>query len=136
LIGVGSNFDFFAGADGEYIDLNGSNGTDGTLETLQVFAPGTYTLTFSLAGNQRSDVDKTTTISLGDWWTSFDLVSSDPLMSHTYTFTTTVAGTLSFADSAGMNGEGNQNIGNVLDSVSVATAPEASTWVMLGLGFA
>jgi hypothetical protein len=49
-----------------------------------------------------------------------------------YTFTTT-GGQLDFADLAG----GNQNIGNILDNVTLTTAvPEPSTWAMMILGFA
>ena len=125
-------FDFFPG-NGGYADLNGTTGMPGTLETAPTFAAGTYTLTFDLAGNARGDVAKTTTISLGDWSAPpITLASSSPYQLYTFTFTTT-GGHLEFADS----GAGNQNIGNVLDNVSLAAAiPEISTWGMMFLGFA
>ena len=126
----GTSFDFFPG-NGGFVDLDGSTNTAGTLQTLTSFAPGKYTLTFALGGNDRGDVDKTTTISLGDFSTSITLASGAALASHTFTFTTT-GGTLSFADLPG----GNQNIGNILDNVNLATAvPEPATWAVMMLGF-
>ena len=96
------------------------------------FAPGTYTLSFDLGGNARGDVDKTTTITLGDFSKTITLGSSSALQLYTYTFTTT-GGMLDFADLAGGNG----NIGNILDNVTVMTSavPEPSTWAMMILGF-
>jgi hypothetical protein len=116
---------------GNSVDLDGSTGAAGTLQSTGSFAPGQYTLSFLLAGNMRGDVNKTTTISLGDWSTVLDLPSSSPYTLYTYTFTTT-GGKLSFAD----NAVGNQGIGNLLDNVSLATAVlELSTWTIMLLGF-
>jgi hypothetical protein len=64
-----TGFDFYPG-NGGYVDLDGSNWIAGTLETIQSFGPGTYTLTFDLSGNARGDVPKTTTVTLGDRSTS------------------------------------------------------------------
>jgi hypothetical protein len=117
---------------GNSVDLDGSTGVAGTLQSLASFGPGQYTLSFLMAGNLRGDVNKTTTISLGNWSTSLDLPSTSPYTPYSFTFSTT-GGNLSFAD----NAAGNQNIGNLLDNVSLSTAvPELSTWGMLLLGFA
>ena len=126
-----TGFNFYPG-NGGYVDLNGSNGLPGSLQTLMSFAPGTYTLSFDLGGNARGDVDKTTTITLGNFSQNITLGSSSPLQLYTYTFTTT-GGMLDFADLAGGNG----NIGNILDNVTVMTSavPEPSTWAMMILGF-
>ena len=114
------------------VDLDGSTGMAGTLQSTGFFSPGTYTLSFLLAGNMRGDVNKTTTISLGDWSTMLDLPSSSPYTLYSYTFTTT-GGMLSFSN----NTVGNQNIGNLLDNVSLADpVPELSMWAMMLLGFA
>lgn len=114
------------------VDLDGTTGMAGTLQSTGSFSPGTYTLSFLLAGNMRGDVNKTTTISLGDWSTMLDLPSSSPYTLYSYTFTTT-GGMLSFSD----NTVGNQNIGNLLDNVSLADpVPELSMWAMMLLGFA
>jgi hypothetical protein len=135
-----NGWDLFPG-NGGYVDLDGSGGGAGTLETIQSFGPGTYTLTFDLGGNDRGDVAKTTTIMLGDWSTSLTLDSSSPYTLYTYTVVTT-GGQLSFAD----DDAGNGAIGNVLDNVSLSSAtpatqsiadpaPELSTWGMILLGF-
>jgi len=125
-----TQFDLQPG-NGGYVDLNGSNGTPGTLQTDASFAAGTYTLSFDLAGNARNDVAKTTVISLGSFSQSITLDSSDPFHLYTFTFSTN-GGQLSFSDQAAGNG----NIGNLLDNVTLATAiPEAKTWAMVGLGF-
>jgi hypothetical protein len=127
-------FNFYPG-NGGYVDLNGSNGVPGSLQTLMTFASGSYTLSFDLGGNARGDVDKTTTIMLGDFSQSITLGSNGALQPHTYTFTTT-GGVLDFADLAGGNG----NIGNILDNVTLTSGvtsavPEPSTWAMMILGF-
>jgi hypothetical protein len=135
-----TGWDLFPG-NGGYIDLDGSGGGAGTLQTVQSFAPGTYALTFDLGGNARGDVAKTTTITLGDWSTSLTLDASSPYTLYTYDVVTT-GGQLSFADDYA----GNRAIGNVLDKVSLSLAtsdtqaiadpvPELSTWAMMLLGF-
>jgi hypothetical protein len=130
LIGANSGFDFFPG-NGGYVDLDGSTGSPGTLQTISSFAPGNYTLTFDLGGNARNDGSKTTVITLGSFATSITLASADPYQLFSFNFLTT-GGQLSFADFAG----GNNNIGNILDNVSLSTAavPESSTWAMMILG--
>lgn len=126
----GTSYDFYPG-NGGYVDLHGSNGLPGTLQSTQTFAAGTYTLTFDLGGNARGDIAKTTDFSLGNFSNSLTLNSGDALGLRTYTFTTT-GGQLVFSDLAGGNG----NIGNILDNVSLASAvPEPATWAMLLLGF-
>jgi PEP-CTERM motif-containing protein len=125
-------FDFYPG-NGGYVDLDGSTGAAGTLQTIMNFAPGTYAVSFDLGGNARDDAPKTTVISLGNFSTDITLASSATLTPYTYTFTT-AGGALSFADLSGGNG----NIGNILDNVSVSTVaavPEPSTWAMTILGF-
>ena len=130
LIGANSGFDFFPG-NGGYVDLDGSSGSPGALQTVAGFAAGNYTLTFDLGGNARNDGNKTTVITLGSFTTSITLASADPYQLYTLNFLTT-GGQLSFADLVG----GNNNIGNILDNVSLSTAavPESSTWAMMVLG--
>ena len=126
----GTSFNFYPG-NGGYVDLDGSNGQPGTLQTIQTFAAGKYTLTFDLGGNARGDISKTTDFSLGSFSDSLTLASGDALGLHSYTFTTS-GGQLIFSDLTG----GNQNIGNILDNVSLASAvPEPSTWIMFLFGF-
>lgn len=131
LIGAGTGFDFYPG-NGHYVDLNGSTGSPGTLQTLDTFAPGTYTLTFDLGGNALGDVAKTTVVKLGSFQEAIKLSSSAPLGTYSITFTTATGGRLSFSDLPGGNG----NIGNILDNVSLASSvPELSSWAMLVVGF-
>jgi hypothetical protein len=130
LIGANSGFDFFPG-NGGYVDLDGTTGAPGTLQTVPSFAADNYTLTFDLGGSARNDGSKTTVITLGSFTTSITLASTDPYQLYTLNFLTT-GGQLSFADLAG----GNNNIGNVLDNVSLlAAVPEPSTCAMMILGF-
>ncbi len=129
----GTYFDFYPG-NGGYVDLDGSTGAAGTLQTAQSFGPGTYTLSFDLGGNALGNPAATTTITLGNWSMSLTLASGSLYQPYTSTFTTT-GGNLSFADDIA----GNQNIGNILDNVALSSAsgvPEASTWAMMALGFA
>src|SRR5690348_11879875 len=63
---TGTSFDFYPG-NGGYVDLHGSTGEAGTLQTQQSFAAGDYTLSFELGGNARGDISKTTVISLGSF---------------------------------------------------------------------
>jgi len=135
----GTSFNYFPG-NGGFVDLNGSNGSAGTLQTLQSFAAGTYTVSFYLGGNTvgpgyGDSAPKTTTISLGTWSTQLTLASTDPLASHSYTFTTT-GGPLVFQMGNESPSYPNLYIGNILDNVQVTAVPEPSTWAMMILGFA
>ena len=128
-----TTFNFYPG-NGGYVDLDGSNGIAGTLQTLMPFGAGTYTLSFDLAGNARNDGSKTTVITLGNFTTQITLAATDPYALHTLNITTT-GGNLVFSDLSG----GNNNIGNILDNVTLATVaaiPEPATWAMMLLGFA
>lgn len=129
--GVGTPYTLLPASYGKFIDLDGSTGHVGTLDTTKSFAAGTYTVSFVLAGNQRGDGPKTTVVSLGGWSQSITLAANAAPSVYSYKITTT-GGTLDFASLVG----GNANKGNLLDNVSVSTAvPELSTWAMLGFGF-
>jgi hypothetical protein len=126
-----TQFDFYPG-NGGYVDLDGSNGLPGTLQTTMSFTAGSYTLSFDLGGNARGDGSKTTVVTLGNFSQTITLGSDDPLAHYILTVDTS-GGELSFSDLPGGNG----NIGNILDNVSIASAvPEPSTWMMMVLGFA
>jgi len=136
IIGIGTAFNLIPGQDDtHYVDLDGSTQTPGTITTTKVFGPGTYTISFDLAGQNRAYdlLTKTTTVTFDGKTASFPLVWNAALATYTWTVTTSTAGTLSFSNSAG----GNDNVGDLLDNVSVSTVvPEASTWAMLVAGFA
>jgi hypothetical protein len=138
VIPVGALFNYYPGQ-GNYVDLNGSSNTIGELSSQTVFGPGTYTLTFLLGGsagggNGTDHAVKTTLITLGDFSASIPLAYNAGLTTQSFTFTTTTAGNLVFASLAG---PGSNNVGNILDNVSLATAaPEPATWAMMLIGFA
>lgn len=135
LIGAGGSFDFLPGHGG-YLDLDGSTGNGnpvaGEITSALSFGPGTYTLTFDLAGNQRGATAQSTTVSLGDFSQTFGpLNSSLGFATQTLTFTTTTAGHLVFTE----HGPSDQQ-GNLLDNVSLAGGiPEPATWAMMLVGF-
>jgi hypothetical protein len=117
---------------GLYVDLDGSAGSAGIMTTNQIFAPGTYQLTFNLAGSARGDVN-TVDVALADFSTSFTVPSNAPFSpARSLTFTTTTSGPLSFHNLGG------DNLGAILDNVEVATTaagvPEPSALFLLGPG--
>ena len=139
VIGDGGSFDYFPGVQGNYVDLNGSSGAPGAITTIQSFAAGTYSVSFDLAGSQggSGNVDPlfphTTQIefSIGGVTQTLPLNPTSPFTTYTFLFTTTGAGQLTFRDLPG----GNNNVGNILDNVTVTAVPEPSTWAMMILGF-
>ena len=133
LIGAGGSFDFIPGHGG-YIDLDGSSGSGnnpaGQLTSVASFGPGTYTVTFDLAGNQRGASSQSTTVSLGDFSQTFGpLASSVGFTNQTITFSTSTAGHLVFTET----GPSDQQ-GNLLDNVALSV-PEPATWAMMLMGF-
>lgn len=133
LIPVGSQYDFQPG-NGFYVDLDGTTGDGhnpaGQLTSVQSIGPGTYTLTFDLAGNLRGATAQTTTISLGSWSTTVAPANTQPFQLYSYTFTTTTAASLVFTE----NGPSDQQ-GNLLDNVNLtAGVPEPAAWGMMILG--
>ena len=138
VIGDGGPYAFLPVGNGNYVDLNGSTGQPGQLTTNMTFGAGTYVVSFDLAGSQGGvgsidPTSKTTQIafSIGGATQSLTLNPLSPLTTYSFTFTTTAPGQLSFTDLSG----GNNNIGNLLDNVSVSAVPEPSTWAMMILGF-
>jgi hypothetical protein len=123
LIGNGF-FDFYPG-NGLYVDLDGSTNNAGDLTTVTTFAAGTYQLTFSLGGNARGGANDQVTVSLGGWSEVFNVPSNFPFQTITRTFTTT-GGQLTFSHAGG------DNIGAILDNVSVSTVPEPVSLVVFG----
>jgi hypothetical protein len=132
LIGTGF-FDFYP-TNGNYVDLDGSTGSNnnpaGQLNSVLNFPAGTYTLSFDLGGNQRTSRTLTTDFFLGlDFIGSLALLPNDPLAPHSYTFTTS-GGVLSFIE----QGPSDQQ-GNILDNVTLSSdVPEPATLSLLGGG--
>jgi len=124
---------------GNCIDMDGTGGNPvGQLQSNQLFAAGTYDLSFDLIGNQRGS-NSATTVTFGNYDAMFSLASSnitsgivvDELV------TLTSPGYLDFtSDDPGGDVEG-----TLLDNVVVSTAnttvtPEPSALLLLGTGLA
>jgi hypothetical protein len=138
VIGDGGPYAYFPVGHGNYVDLNGSSGQPGAITTKASFAAGTYSVSFDLAGSQggAGNIDPsshTTKIefSIGGVTQELTLDPTAPFTTYTFLFTTTGEGALTFRDLAG----GNNNVGNILDNVTVSAVPEPSTWAMMILGF-
>jgi len=131
LIGIGGPHDILPG-NGNYIDLDGSTADSGVFANSVNLTGGvTYTLSFDLAGSQRGSTE-TANVNFGTATASFTLNSSDPLTAHSLNFTPSASGIYSFS----YENLGGDNIGLLLDNVSVSAVPEPETYAMLlaGLG--
>ena len=136
IIGAGGAFDLIPG-NGNYVDLDGSDGFAGHLSTtLSGTAAGTYTATFELGGNHRDGTTDLVTVVFGGATQTFAIGPNDPFT--TYSLSTTASAAplqISFHD--GRDG----NVGALLDDVSVSAVPEPTNVALmmaglLGLGFA
>ncbi len=132
VVPVGSSFQFLGAANGNYVDLDGSTGQAGTItKTLTVLADGAYALTFELAGNHRDGGVEATTITLsGAANTVLTPAVNDDAW---YTIVGSATGgtlTFSFHDASA------DNIGSLLDNVSVTAVPEPGSLPLMLAGFA
>ena len=132
VVPVGGSFHFLGAGNGNYVDLDGSTGQAGTLtQTLTGLADGNYALTFELAGNHRDGGTEATTIALSGaantlltpgmnddaWYTIVGYASGGTL-------------TFSFHDASA------DNIGSLLDNVSVTAVPEPGSLPLMLAGIA
>jgi hypothetical protein len=136
LIGVGSPWNWFP-AHGLYLDMDGSTGDAGKISIKTAFnlAPGTYTLSFDLAGNQRDGRSEEVEVlmDLGNLVNEkYSLGRYDPFTTFSETFTVTTAGSYDLS----FEGAGGDNIGMLLDNVRVVPVPGAVMLGILGLGAA
>jgi hypothetical protein len=106
-----------------YLDLDGSTGNAGTITTIQEFdlGPGTYKLSFALAGNHRNGAGEQVTLLVGNGTTLvpatvFSRDQNDPFSVSEVTFSGGAAGTKGriIFDHAG-----GDNIGLLLDFVKL-----------------
>jgi hypothetical protein len=117
------------------VDMDGSTGTGfnpaGEIQSITSLAAGSYTLSFWVSGNQRTDTSRSLDISLGSWSTTLpSLPESFPWTLETFSFSTT-GGALAFL----APGPSNQQ-GDLITNVTLSSVPEASTWAMMLVGFA
>jgi hypothetical protein len=125
-------FDFMPGS-GSYIDLDGSTRNAGVLtHSLSLVAGNLYTLSFDLAGNHRNSSLEAVGVLFGTQLGLYSLPMNAGWTHYSMNFTPDRSGgyLLSFA------ALGHDNIGMLLDNVSVTTVPEPETYAMFlaGLG--
>ncbi len=127
LIGNGY-FDFLPGQ-GLFVDLDGSTRDSGLFSTADFsLTPGTYSVTFSLAGNHRGGSEDVT-VSFGDWSSTYRLLSNDPLTSRTVEVNIPAPTTTRLA----FQNAGGDNIGALLDDVRITSIPSPVGGAVLGL---
>lgn len=119
-----------AGGVGKCVDLDGSNNSAGTLQSISLtLDAGTYTLSFDISGSQRNSAADSVEVSLGGLLTeSFSLSANDPWQTIVRNITLTSQTTSSLI----FKHDGGDNIGILLDNVSLV--PEPGTIALLGLG--
>jgi len=142
---------------GNFVDLDGSTGDAGFLETIDQYnfdAGDTVTLTFLGSGNQRGGTDNLfggfrffTPVTFSNVsFTGFtsvsqpaglllgvaDLASTSPYTTYSISFTAGTAGTISALLGTG----GGDNVGPLVDNVTLAAIPEPASWSLMILGFA
>jgi len=133
LIGNGY-WDFLPG-NGLYVDLDGSTHNPGQMISSNSFdlQPGTYMLSFYLAGNQHQSPQDQVTVQL----------AMGSLLNNTYTltnfapftlFTETITVTSATFASLTFENAGSDNIGMLLDNVSLELVPEPATIALLAIG--
>ena len=119
---------------GVCVDLDGSTNQAGILSTsLNLTANTTYTASFWLSGNQRNAAADSVDVKFGTSTLALpEIPSGSPWQMYSIDFKPTVSG--SFALS--FHNQGGDNIGVLLDNVSVTAVPEPETYAMMlaGLG--
>jgi hypothetical protein len=132
IIGTGF-FDVIPG-NGNYVDLDGSNGKSpaGVLATdIAVILGGVYTATFQLGGNHRDGTTDSVTVMFGGTTLVLPVSPTDAFTTYSISTTATSGSlTLSFAD------DRSGNIGALLDNVSVSAVPEPGSLSLMLAGFA
>jgi hypothetical protein len=128
VIGTG-RFDFYPG-NGNYLDMNGSTGEAGRIETNRVFGAGTYTLTFDYGLNLGGAATEVLSFGIGSTLVDTLAISNiaSTLTSYVITFTTTTGGSLFFADTGDTDGDRG---GPVIDNISLAAVPLPAAGLLL-----
>lgn len=131
---IGKGFWDFLPGNGLYVDLDGSTGQAGTLTSRQIpVSPGYYTFAFELAGNRYFNTGPETVtveVPFANYLETFTLPSTQNFTSYARTLHFGTDGFMSiiFSDSS------SDNMGALLDDVSVTPVPEPGSMVLLGAG--
>ena len=144
----GTNVDIVGGAlygslcagpeGGNCIDIDGTGGNpQGQLRSNQLFAAGTFDLSFDLIGNQRGS-NAATTVTFGNYDVEFSLASSDITSGIVVDelVTLTSPGYLEFASDDFSGDDGGDLLDNVVVSTASSVTPEPSALLLLGTGLA
>lgn len=131
LIGNGF-FDFFPG-NGLYVDLDGSSGSAGRIESIALnLSAGSYAFSFDLAGSQRPGGPNTVDLGLeiGVLADTITLNSNDAFSTYTYFFSLNSATSVNIV----FDHMGGDNIGLILDNVLLQTIPTPVASLIAGAG--
>lgn len=123
------SYDFLSG-NGGYVDLDGSTNQAGFFSQGLNLTGGTqYTLSFDLAGSQRGSTEFVD-VNFGGVLGNYSLNSGDNFSLKTLNFTPGSSGlyTISFQN------QGGDNVGALLDNVSVTAVPEPKIYGMMLVG--
>lgn len=129
LIGDPGFFDFLPG-NGRYVDLDGSTNQAGEFhKDLSLTGGQEYKLFFDLAGSQRGS-DEHVHVNFGSAADDYTVNSGDGFSTRTISFTPSTTGTYSLI----FQNLGGDNVGALLDNVSVVPEPETYAMLLAGLG--
>lgn len=127
--GAGGIFDLIPG-NGSYVDLDGTTSSSGLFSNnVNLIEGSTYTLSFDLAGSHRGSAE-TVNVNFGSTVASYSFNSEDPFSTFTLNFTPESSGSYSFS----YLNVGGDNVGALLDNVSVSAVPEPEIYAMLLVG--
>lgn len=130
---IGNGFHDLIPGSGAFIDLDGSTSNAGILSRSFALSAGVpYVASFLLAGNQRNNAPESVSVNFGSTSGSYSLPMSAGWTAYSLFFTPSSDGIYSIS----FENAGGDNIGMLLDNVSVAAVPEPGAWALLlaGLG--
>jgi hypothetical protein len=134
---IGNGFYDFLPGNGLYVDLDGSTSSAGTLLSNLITLPvaGNYVLRFDLAGSQRGSNESVfnLVVNTGAFQQILAIPSSQGFKPYETFFTVSNQGPLAI-QLLFLNTDSNDNVGALLDNVSVSSVPEPGTILLLGSG--
>ena len=114
------------------VDLDGSTGNAGVLSRSFSLTGGLlHTLSFDLSGNKRGGSDDVT-ITFGSASRVLELAAADPYATYSLDFTPIADDVYAIT----FSNAGSDNIGALLDNVSISAVPEPPTYVLMALALA